>query len=141
LLFTLRAPLFWYAHSAVVVDPIDLRFVEGAEQLLVEAAGRVEVPAERLLDDDARPPRGVVRVLHQHRRSQLLRDDAEELRRRGQVEEHVGRALLRRGDALVQLGVDGGIVEPNNRKSTDQEVSACKRFPAASDVDRAQIFP
>ena len=41
--------------AQVVVDAVDLRLVEDADQGVVEVARRVEVVAERLLDDDPRP--------------------------------------------------------------------------------------
>jgi hypothetical protein len=41
--------------AQVVVDPVDLLLLEHAGDQRVQAAGGVEVVAERLLDDDARP--------------------------------------------------------------------------------------
>src|SRR5262249_24108729 len=41
--------------TEIVIDPIDLRFVEDAKHDLVELLGRSKIAAERLFDDDARP--------------------------------------------------------------------------------------
>ena len=41
--------------AEVMVDPIDLVLVEDLGDLAVQGARRLEVVAERLLDDDARP--------------------------------------------------------------------------------------
>jgi hypothetical protein len=43
-----------------VIDAIDLRLAEGRSQLLVQGAGRRDVAAERLLDDNP-PPRWLAR--------------------------------------------------------------------------------
>ena len=44
--------------AEVVVDPEDLALVEGLLQLGVQRLGRLEVAAEGLLDDQARPALG-----------------------------------------------------------------------------------
>ena len=41
--------------SEIVVDAIELVFVEDTEQVMIELARRREISAERLLDDDPTP--------------------------------------------------------------------------------------
>ena len=41
--------------AEVVIDAVNLRFIEGFQNLGVKFLGRGQVPAERLFDDDARP--------------------------------------------------------------------------------------
>ena len=78
----------------VVVDPEELRLVDVLVELGGQRAGRGQVVAERLLDDDARR-------LRQPGLGQALDDGAEEERRDLEVEDRVLGALDRLGDALV----------------------------------------
>ena len=41
--------------AQVVIDTVDLRFVQDFLQLMVQGSGRVEIPAQRLLDDNPPP--------------------------------------------------------------------------------------
>ncbi len=97
--------------AQVVVDAVDLALVEDGAKLGVQLPRRGEVVAERLLDDHPHIRRlGAV----QPRVSQLPGDDAEELRRGGEVEEpahgHVGiRVDL--GQHLAERSECGRVVE------------------------------
>ena len=77
----------------VVVDAVDLLLGPVCEERTVERPGRVEVTAERLLDDD--PPRS----FHPREtgRVELLVDEREEVGGDGQIEEGVPRGADRRG--------------------------------------------
>jgi hypothetical protein len=84
------------AHlSEVVVDPVELRFVDVRVQLVGKRTRRSEVVAERLLDDDPG-------VLRQSRLGQALDDPAEEERRNLEIEDRRRRALDRLCHAFVR---------------------------------------
>ncbi len=82
--------------AEVVIDPIDLVLLPVGEHLPVELERGGQVGAERLLDDDAFPAGAVLEA----GAVQLLAEQAEEARRRGEVEEDVAAALV--------LGVEPG---------------------------------
>ena len=69
----------------VVVDAVELRLVDRLVQLGGERAGRREVVAERLLDDDAA-------ALRQARVGEALHDAPEEERRDLEVEDRASAA-------------------------------------------------
>ena len=81
--------------AEVVVDAEDRRLVESAQEDLVERLRRVEVVAERLLDDDP-GARGAARL------AELLHDQLEQAGRDGQV---VGRVLG--GAEFLAEGLEG----------------------------------
>ncbi len=97
--------------AQVVVDAIDLRLIERLHDRVVQRVARVEVVAERLLDDDAAP--GALRV-GQAGSTEVGHDVLVGRRRRGQVEEAVA-PTAGRGVDLVQpfgeAGVVGGLAE------------------------------
>ena len=72
----------------VVVDAVDLALVERRADDRVQGPGALEVGAERLLDDDARP-RGVGALADQACGGEVLEDEREELGSDRQVEETV----------------------------------------------------
>ena len=102
----------------IVVDAVDLLLAEVPSQLPVEGAGAVDVVAERLLHDDARP---AVAVLGEAGVAQVLDDVVVEAGRRGAVEEPVGGSaatVLDVGQRRLQprverevLGITGRVVE------------------------------
>ncbi len=78
----------------VVVDAVDLALVEHlAPTIVVERAGALEVVAERLLDDHARPRRRRCAGWMSPAAGELLDDQREELGRDRQVEEAVAGQL------------------------------------------------
>ena len=81
--------------AEVVVDAVDLLLAEDLADLAVEADRRVEVVAERLLDDDP-PPAALVALVVEADPAELRDDLGERRRLRGEVEEPVaaGAALL-----------------------------------------------
>ncbi len=74
--------------AQVVVDPVDLLLAEDLEDLAVEPDGRVEVPPERLLDDDP-PPAPAVGLVVEPDPPELGDDLGEGRRLGGQVVEPV----------------------------------------------------
>src|SRR4029453_7635151 len=72
--------------AEVMVDPVDLIFLEDAGEVAVERTGAFVVVAEGLLDDDAGPAPLRAR---QARGAQVLDDPLVEARRRGEIEEAV----------------------------------------------------
>ena len=78
----------------VVVDPEELRLVDVGVELVGERTRRLEVVAERLLDDDARG-------LRQPRLREPLHDPAEQERRDLEIEDRQARALDRLRDPPV----------------------------------------
>ena len=105
--------------AEVVVDPVDLRLAEDLEDLAVQPDGRVEVAAERLLDDDPAPAAAVVLVVEPDP-AELADDLGEGRRLGGEVEQPVaarpvlvvdlvepgGQPVVRRGVGEVALVVD-----------------------------------
>ena len=80
--------------AEVVVDAVDQLLVEDFRDFGLQRARGIEIGAERLLDDDARPAFGVV-ARTQARCVELVDDLREQRRRRAQVEEAVaGRSQL-----------------------------------------------
>jgi hypothetical protein len=67
--------------AQVVIDPVDLGLAEDLSDLAVEAARRVQIAAERLLDDDPAPAPAVDLVVHSAPAE--LRDHQGEGRRMG----------------------------------------------------------
>ena len=107
----------------IVIDAVDLLFVEMLVREAIERARAVEVGAERLLDDDAAPaPR---RRIGEPGRAQLLDDRRVDGRRNREVEEHAfGAVDLRQArlQALVQLrivGLAGDVVHPAGERFGD----------------------
>ena len=87
------------AHLAEeVVDPVELRFVDVAVDLVGEGLRRLEIVAERLFDDDAR-------VLGQAGLGQPLDHRSEEEGRDLQVEDRIARIVDGACDALERAGV------------------------------------
>jgi hypothetical protein len=85
--------------AEVVIDPVDLRLPEDLADLAVQADRRVEVVAERLLDDDPAPAALVPLVIQADPAE--LGDDLGELRRlRREVVEVVARRALLAVDRL-----------------------------------------
>ena len=82
----------------VVVDPVELALVEVLVHLGRERARRLEVVAERLLDDDAR-------VLGEAHAREPLDDGAEQERRDLEVEDRAAGVLQPRREALERRGV------------------------------------
>ena len=105
--------------AEVVVDPIDLVLGEHLGDLAVQRSRGLEVVAERLLDDHARPaPLGADGAIALARREpgvvEMAHDLRVEARRNGQVEEAVagGAAVpVDAIEALRELGVGGRVVE------------------------------
>ncbi len=96
--------------AEVMIDAVNLALVPVVQQFLVQLLGRGQVVAERLLDDDALPAgpfleAGLV---------ELERDQAEERRGHGHVEERVAAGLVlgvEAADQFVQPGKGRGVVE------------------------------
>ena len=105
--------------AEVVIDAEDLVFAQGLAQVAVELLGRIEIDAERLLDDHTPPAMrgGITRTLafaHQTRSTELLDDGREVLGRGGQVKETVAAravALLGVEELLFQAHIRSRIVE------------------------------
>src|SRR5262249_54951220 len=87
--------------SQIVIDPIDLILVEDAEQLPIELTRRLEIGAERLLDDDA-PPCAVL-LARKADFAELADDQRESGRRRRQIEQAIATGRARSLDALERL--------------------------------------
>ncbi len=97
--------------AEVVVDAVDLVLAQVPVQGGVELARRLQVAAERLFDDDAAPP---VALDGQAGGGQRVDQAGVGLRRRGQVEEQIGRAAVsadfrQAASEAAQLFVDGEI--------------------------------
>ena len=73
-----------------MVDAVDLLLSEERGQERVELARRLQVVAERLLDEDARPAGGVGTLDGQTARRELPEDELVVGRRHGEVEDLVG---------------------------------------------------
>ena len=119
--------------SEVVIDAVDLALVEHLGDRRVERAGAVEVVAEGLLDDDARP--GLAALLVDERRGrQVLDDDGEELGGDGKIEHAVAGqvplaldaldGLLERLEGLELVGVAGVIVELADQRIVRRDLLA-----------------
>ncbi len=91
--------------AEVVIDSVDIGFVKGGMQGLVQLAGALQVVPEWLLDDDPLPT-GRCRL--QPRLGQLLNDAGIDLRRQCQVEQAVGGHTLLALETL-QLSPQPGI--------------------------------
>jgi len=85
--------------AQVVVDAVDLRLPEDAQDLAVERAPRLEVVAEGLLDDDARPAAAALLTVEAGS-TEVLDDGPVGRGRRGQVEEPVAARAARGIDAV-----------------------------------------
>ena len=92
-----------------VIDPVDLRFQQDGEDALIEGARRVEIPPERLLDDDS--PSGARRLVSQSDRGKPFDDGFEETRWRGQIEQDVRGGIGALGQMLAQPPVGRVVVE------------------------------
>ena len=99
--------------AQVVVDAIDLRLAEDLADLAIQTLGRLEVVAERLLDDDPAPAAVVALVIEAD--APKAGDQAGELRRlHGEIEEVVPAGPVRLVDGLEMRGEaleTAGIVE------------------------------
>jgi hypothetical protein len=97
-----------------MIDPIDLRLVQGLQDPGIELPGRGQVMAEGLLDDDA-PPLARPRPLGgQARGPELVDDGAEEPVGHRQIEQAIGSGcggLLDRGQKLAQPPIAVGVGE------------------------------
>ena len=92
----------------IVIDPVDLLFIEMLVRQAIEGARAVKIGSERLFDDDAPPP--TRRRIGEPGRSQLLDDSRiDGGRNREIVEDAFGAVDLRqtRLQALVQLRIVG----------------------------------
>ena len=97
--------------AQVVVDPEDLALAERVVDDVLQRAGRLEVGAERLLDDAADVDPGMA---VQARFLDLLDDHREELGRGGEVVvavERLSGLLVERVEHLLELRVAGTVVE------------------------------
>ena len=92
----------------VVVDAVDLPLAEDDVQAGVQLAGRLQVRAERLLDDQPGEALGVVRLLGQAGAAEVLGDDREELGGGGEVEEAVA-ARPQLGVEVLEVGAQAGV--------------------------------
>ena len=120
--------------AQVVIDAENLVLRQHALDVAVQGLGRIQIVAERLLDDHAPPVSGV--LLRQSGLSQLLHDRGEELGRGRQIEEIVA---LR-----VALGVDGGeALAESGKGSRDRQSRRARRrgVPAASSSDAVASGP
>ena len=107
--------------SQVVIDAINLIFVEDAGDGLVQFARACQAAPKRLFQDDARPGLSRLLGLGQSRRAQVLDDDGEKTRRGGKVKKPIagGSVLLvkmvqRLLEFLVGLGsaeIVGNVVQ------------------------------
>ena len=80
--------MFWtVSFPKIVVDAIDLLFIGDLENLLIQRFGRLQVVAERLLDDHSAPV--IIVLLHQSIGGELFNDGAEETRSGRHVIEEV----------------------------------------------------
>ncbi len=91
----------------IVIDAIDLIFVEMLVREAIERTRAVEIRAERFLDDDAAP--ATRRRVGKTRHAQLLDHGCVDRRRHGQIKEHAFRAIDL-GEARLQPLVQPGIV-------------------------------
>ena len=74
-----KARMFWASFlSQIVIDAIDLVFVQYLQQLGIQTARRLQIAAEGFFHDDPAPV--IVVLTHQVRRSQLLYHLPEESR-------------------------------------------------------------
>ena len=98
--------------AQIVIDAVDLLFVDFFEQLLVQRLGRFQIVPERLFDDHAPPV--VVALLHQSGGREFLHDRTEETGRGGEVVEEIlmGRVLLiHLGEKVFELRVEFVVAE------------------------------
>ena len=105
--------------AKVVIDAIDLFFVQDLLQFLVQLPGRLEIAAERLFDHDA-PPVPVF-LASQPGGSKALHHRSKVIRRSGQIEKVValrvtltvdpGRHFFQTGKGLVVIKIAGQVVE------------------------------
>ena len=121
--------------AEIMVDPVDLPLVEHGADGVVHLAGRLEVVADRLLDDDAGPGR------HQLRRPELGADGAEEFRTDGQVEgANALLAAFQDGLEVVParfgLGVDRDEMEALEEGLDDTAFEVARRDVLAERVPR-----
>ena len=98
--------------AQIVVDAVNLIFRQDLSNIAVELARRIQIPSERLFDDD--PPPVSVGLLRQVGCAQLLDDFPKQARRRSQVIEVIApRAmfLLHLGQQWLEPLIRGGIAE------------------------------
>jgi hypothetical protein len=91
--------------AEVVIDAERLPLAEDLRDLLVQRLGRLEVPAERLLDDEPRPG-AAVHGIHEARVTQVLHHGRDRRRRHREIEKPVARSialLLQRLEAGLEV--------------------------------------
>ena len=117
----------------VVVDPVQLRLVDGLVQLVGELAGRRKVVAEGLLDDDTP-------IFRSARAGEAGDDPAEQERRDLEVEDRARRLADGRFDAPVRrlvpevaLDVREALREPLEHRLVERLPGADDRVPRALD--------
>ncbi len=75
-----------------MIDPIDLRLVENAQNLCIERLSRWQIAAERLFDDNA--TKTVRRFANETRLTERVHDGSKILRRRGEIKGDIAIADL-----------------------------------------------
>ena len=98
--------------AEIMIDAIDLRFLENLADFAVQRLRRFEIAAEGLLDDDAAPV--AVLFAGQTLLAQLPDDFRNELRQRREVIKNVALRVVLRvefGDLVFELDEVGGVVE------------------------------
>jgi hypothetical protein len=107
-----RQQILHRLFAEIVVDAVDLRFVEVAVQQRVQGPGGVEVVAERFFEDHAHP----AAALQQSRRIELLHRAGHGGRRQREIKDPVLRKIARDfqpPDEAGQRVVVGGIAFPH----------------------------
>src|SRR5205085_1657430 len=94
--------------SKVVINRIDLRFTENFGDVCAKCAGRIEIAAEWLLNDDA-PPMAIF-LTNKSRIAELINDRDKMFRRGCEIEQAVGvfksRLKLRINIRLIKIAFD-----------------------------------
>jgi len=100
--------------AKIMVDPVNLIFLENRSDHVVQLAGGSKIPPKRLFDDDMSPAFPLVFRLRETRHPEVADDDRKEARGRGQVEQTVavGSALtVQLVQLFLMLCVGGRIAE------------------------------
>src|SRR6266853_4949936 len=98
--------------AQIVIDAVDLLFIENLLEVAVQLFCRSQISSERLFHDDASP--FTVLFLRESGLAQLLHHGSEKLRRHRQVEEAValrGVGFFRRCNLCLEPSVRRGILE------------------------------
>src|SRR6516164_6395529 len=77
--------------SEIVVDAIDLLFLQQPEKLAIERARRSKIESKRLFNDE--PPPGSVFLTREARLTELSADRGERSRRSGEIEQPVAAGV------------------------------------------------